>query len=48
LWPPASQESAASPVRVNVSTVVVTSATARRRTVAFCNPNAAASNPITT
>jgi hypothetical protein len=48
LRPPASQESAASPVKVRVSTVVVTSGTARRRTVAFCNPNPAASRPITT
>ncbi len=38
LLPSASQESAASPVRVSVSTVVMTSATARRRTVAFCSP----------
>ena len=31
------------PGQVRVSTVVVTSATARRRTVAFCSPNATAS-----
>jgi hypothetical protein len=48
LWPPASWESAANPVKIGVSTVVVTSGTARRRTVAFCSPSLAASNPITT
>ena len=35
--------SAARPVRVKVSTVVVRSGTARARAVAFCSPRAAAS-----
>jgi hypothetical protein len=48
LWPPASQESAASPVRVWMRTVVVMSGTARRWTVAFWSPIAAASNAIIT
>lgn len=38
--PPASAESAAKPVSVRVSTVVVRSGTASRRAVAFCSPMA--------
>src|ERR1022692_4336573 len=45
--PPARPESAARPVRVMVSTVVVMSGTAIRRTVAFRTPIANASTPIT-
>src|SRR5450755_31669 len=44
--PPASDESAAIPVSVNVSTVVVRSGTPRRRAVAFCNPIASASSTM--
>jgi hypothetical protein len=44
--PPPSRLSAASPVTVSVSTVVVRSGTAILRTVAFCRPNANASIAI--
>jgi hypothetical protein len=44
--PPASQESAASPVRVSVSTVVVTSATARPVTRSAATAPALAGLPV--
>jgi hypothetical protein len=44
--PDARALSAASPVRVSVSTVVVRSAAAMRRTVAFCRPKLAASAAV--
>src|SRR5438876_7834368 len=47
LLPPASGESAASPVRVNVRTVVVRSGSAMVRTVAFLTPMASAVSTIT-
>ena len=46
--PPASRESAASPVSVDVTTTVVTSLTASRRAVAACSPIATASSVVTT
>jgi hypothetical protein len=47
LVPPAKVEFAANPVKVMVSTVVVTSGTARRRMVEFRTPMAKASSAIT-
>ena len=44
--PPASRDSAASPVSVSVSTVVVRSGTRRRRAVAFCRPIDVASSEM--
>src|SRR5437667_11866344 len=46
LFPPAHVESAASPVRVNVSTVVVRSGTARNRRAAFVRPIARESSTL--